>query len=152
MNIGTAARQSGVPAKTIRYYESVGLIGAAERTASGYRVYGRDDVETLRFVQRARSLGFSVEAVGNLLTLWRDRSRSSAEVKALAERRVADIDRKMPALAELRATLLSLTERCPRTQRPDCPTLLGPAGTSAAAARKSARPFYADHPKKGRAR
>src|SRR3546814_10840173 len=79
--------------KTIRYYESVGLIGAAERTASGYRVYGRDDVETLRFVQRARSLGFSVEAVGNLLTLWRDRSRSSAEVKALAERRVAEIGR-----------------------------------------------------------
>jgi len=93
MNIGTAARQSGVPAKTIRYYESVGLIQPADRTAAGYRVYGREDVETLRFVQRARSLGFSVEEVGSLLTLWRDRSRSSAEVKALARHRVADIDR-----------------------------------------------------------
>ncbi|HEY9538733.1 MAG TPA: Cu(I)-responsive transcriptional regulator [Kiloniellaceae bacterium] len=132
MNIGTAARQSGVPAKTIRYYESVGLIGAAERTASGYRVYGRDDVETLRFVQRARSLGFSVEAVGNLLTLWRDRSRSSAEVKALAERRVADIDRKMAELAEMRATLLYLTERCHGDARPECPILLGLAGKAAA--------------------
>src|SRR3546814_12135757 len=80
MNIGSVARQSGVPAKTIRYYESVGLIEAAERTAAGYRVYGRDDVETLRFVQRARSLGFSVEEAGNLLTLWRDRRRSSAGV------------------------------------------------------------------------
>src|SRR3546814_3366994 len=99
MNIGSVARQSGVPAKTIRYYESVGLIAPAERTAAGYRVYGRDDVETLRFVQRARSLGFSVEEAGSLLALWRDRSRSSAEVKALAAHRLADIeDRKSTRL------------------------------------------------------
>jgi len=128
MNIGSAARQSGVPAKTIRYYESVGLIDPAERTASGYRVYGRQDVETLRFVQRARGLGFSVEEVGSLLTLWRDRSRNSAEVKALARHRVADIDRKMAELAEMRETLLHLMERCHGDARPDCPILQGLAG------------------------
>src|SRR3546814_3953683 len=123
MNIGSVARQSGVPAKTIRYYESVGLIEAAERTAAGYRVYGRDDVETLRFVQRARSLGFSVEEAGNLLTLWRARSRSSAEGKALAAHRLADIDRQMAELAEIRATLTHLMQRCHGDARPDCPIL-----------------------------
>ena len=134
MNIGTVARQSGVPAKTIRYYESVGLIDAADRTAAGYRVYDRHDVETLRFVQRARSLGFSVDAVGSLLALWRDRSRSSAEVKALAERRVADIDRKIAELAEMRGTLTHLMERCHGDDRPECPILQGLAGETAAAA------------------
>jgi Cu(I)-responsive transcriptional regulator len=134
MNIGTVARQSGVPAKTIRYYESVGLIDAADRTAAGYRVYGRHDVETLRFVQRARSLGFSVEEVGSLLALWRDRSRSSAEVKALAERRVADIDRKIAELAEMRETLTHLMEGCRGDARPECPILQGLAGKTAAAA------------------
>ncbi len=142
MNIGAAARQSGVPAKTIRYYESVGLIGPADRTASGYRVYGRQDVETLRFVQRARSLGFSVEEVGSLLALWRDRSRSSAEVKDLARRRVADIDRKMAELAEMRETLTHLMEVCHGDARPDCPILQGLAGeplaTNSAARRKAA--------------
>lgn len=142
MNIGAAARQSGVPAKTIRYYESVGLIQPADRTAAGYRVYGRRDVETLRFVQRARSLGFSVEEVGNLLALWRDRSRSSAEVKALARRRVADIDRKMAELAEMRETLVDLMERCHGDARPDCPILQGLAGeapaTHAAAGHRAA--------------
>ncbi|MEO3430079.1 Cu(I)-responsive transcriptional regulator [Pelagibius sp. CAU 1746] len=128
MNIGTAAAHSGVPAKTIRYYESVGLIQPAERTASGYRVYGRQDVETLRFVQRARSLGFSVEDVGSLLALWRDRSRSSAEVKALARHRVEDIDRKIAELTEMRETLLHLMERCHGDERPECPILQGLAG------------------------
>lgn len=128
MNIGTVARQSGVPAKTIRYYESVGLIEPADRTASGYRVYDRQDVETLRFVQRARSLGFSVEAVSSLLALWRDRSRSSGEVKKLAARRVAEIERKMAELAEMRATLTHLMERCHGDTRPDCPILQGLAG------------------------
>jgi MerR family copper efflux transcriptional regulator len=131
MNIGTAAEQSGVPAKTIRYYESVGLIQPADRTASGYRVYGKQDVETLRFVQRARSLGFSVEEVGSLLALWRDRSRSSAEVKALARHRVEDIDRKITELTEMRETLLHLMERCHGDARPECPILQGLAGKTA---------------------
>lgn len=138
MNIGTAARQSGVPAKTIRYYESVGLIQPAERSAAGYRVYGKQDVETLRFVQRARSLGFSVEEVGSLLTLWRDRSRSSAEVKALARHRVADIDRKIAELTEMRETLTHLMERCHGDDRPDCPILQGLAGKTQEKAVKSA--------------
>lgn len=128
MNIGTVARQSGVSAKTIRYYESVGLIDAAMRTDSGYRVYDTRDVETLRFVQRARGLGFSVEEVGSLLALWHDRARSSAEVKALARHRLAGIDRKMAELAEMRATLTHLMERCHGDARPDCPILRGLAG------------------------
>ncbi|MEQ8357822.1 MAG: Cu(I)-responsive transcriptional regulator [Kiloniellaceae bacterium] len=131
MNIGTVARQSGVPSKTIRYYESVGLIDPADRSSAGYRVYGRHDVETLRFVQRARSLGFSVDEVGNLLALWRDRSRSSGEVKTLARHRVADIDRKMAELAEMRDTLLHLMEHCHGDERPDCPILQGLAGRTA---------------------
>jgi MerR family copper efflux transcriptional regulator len=131
MNIGTAARQSGVPAKTIRYYESVGLIDAADRTAAGYRVYSPRDVETLRFVQRGRRLGFSVEEVGNLLALWYDRSRNSAEVKALAQHRVADIDRKIAELTEMRETLTDLMERCHGDARPDCPILQGLAGKTA---------------------
>lgn len=132
MNIGTAARQSGVPPKTIRYYESVGLIQPAERSASGYRVYDRNDVETLRFVQRARSLGFSVEEVGSLLALWRDRARSSAEVKALAAQRVADIDQKLAELGEMRDTLVHLMEGCRGDARPDCPILQGLAGKTPA--------------------
>jgi MerR family copper efflux transcriptional regulator len=131
MNIGTAARHSGVPSKTIRYYESVGLIAAAERTSAGYRVYDRNDVETLRFVQRARSLGFSVEEVGSLLALWRDRARSSSEVKAMARHRVADIDRKIAELTEMRETLTYLMERCHGDARPDCPILQGLAGKAA---------------------
>lgn len=132
MNIGAAARQSGVSAKTIRYYESVGLIAPADRTAGGYRVYDRRDVETLRFVQRARSLGFSVEEVGSLLALWQDRQRSSAEVKALARRRVEEIDRKIAELTEMRATLTHLMERCHGDERPDCPILTGLAGAGKA--------------------
>ena len=131
MNIGTAARQSRVPAKTIRYYESVGLIQPAVRTAAGYRIYDRNDVETLRFVQRARSLGFSVEEVGSLLALWRDRARSSAEVKAIARQRVADIDRKIAELTEMRETLTHLMERCHGDARPECPILQGLAGKAA---------------------
>jgi Cu(I)-responsive transcriptional regulator len=131
MNIGTAARHSGVRAKTIRYYESVGLIQPADRSAAGYRVYDTQDVETLRFVQRARGLGFSVEEVGSLLALWRDRTRSSAEVKAMAQRRVADIDRKITELVEMRETLTHLTERCHGDDRPECPILQGLAGSVA---------------------
>jgi MerR family copper efflux transcriptional regulator len=123
MNIGEAARRSGVSAKTIRYYESVGLIPAAGRTASGYRAYTVNEVETLRFIHRARSLGFSVGDVGGLLELWRDRSRASADVKAIALKHVADIERKIAELETIRRTLLDLTTRCCGDDHPDCPIL-----------------------------
>ncbi len=123
MNIGEAARRSGVSAKTIRYYESVGLIPAAGRTAAGYRAYTANEVETLRFIHRARSLGFSVGDVGGLLELWRDRSRASADVKAIALKHVADIERKIAELDTIRRTLLDLTTRCCGDDHPECPIL-----------------------------
>ncbi len=124
MNIGQVARESGVPAKTIRYYESIGLIETARRSESGYRTYDRQDVETLRFILRARKLGFPVGDVSRLLALWRDKQRSSAEVKQLARRHLQDIDTKIAELAALKATLADLVERCQGNERPDCPILL----------------------------
>jgi len=123
MNIGQAARHSGVPSKTIRYYESIGLIAPARRSDAGYRVYGETDIETLRFVQRARALGFSVAEVGNLLALWRDKSRESAQVKQLAQSHVRRIDAKIIELESMRATLTHLIDRCQGDSRPDCPIL-----------------------------
>jgi MerR family copper efflux transcriptional regulator len=123
MNIGTAAKRSGVPAKTIRYYESIGLIASAGRSTNGYRVYTAEEVETLRFVSHARSLGFAVKDVGSLLTLWRDRSRASADVKALARGHIAEIDAKIDELRTIRETLVRLVDRCHGDDRPDCPIL-----------------------------
>ncbi len=123
MNIGEAAKRSGVPAKTIRYYESIGLIPPADRKGSGYRDYDANEVETLRFIQRARSLGFSVKDVGNLLALWRDRSRASADVKRVALAHVEEIETKIAELESMRRTLLQLTRRCHGDDRPDCPIL-----------------------------
>ncbi len=128
MNIGTAARASGIPAKTIRYYEEIGLIQPAERSDGNYRVYGEHEVQTLRFIRRARSLGFSVDEVAELLDLWRDRSRSSRRVKALANRHLEDIDGKIAALKTMRDTLNELIERCHGDARPDCPILADLAG------------------------
>lgn len=125
MNIGQAATASGVPAKTIRYYEEIGLIAAPARTASGYRDYDEAGVHTLRFVARARSLGFSIDECRNLLALWRDRGRASADVKRIALDHVAAIERKIAELEEMRATLVDLTDRCQGDNRPDCPILLG---------------------------
>ncbi|MGH6916029.1 MAG: Cu(I)-responsive transcriptional regulator, partial [Geminicoccales bacterium] len=115
--------RSGVPAKTIRYYEEVGLIGRAARTDNRYRAFGEDDVHLLRFVQRARSLGFGLRDCRQLLALWRDPHRASAEVKALATQRIAEIDRKMAELAGMRATLARLAETCHGDRRPECPIL-----------------------------
>ena len=123
MNIGEAGRAAGLPAKTIRYYEEIGLVPAPERAASGYRHYDASAVQTLRFVQRARQLGFSVEDCRGLVALWRDRRRSSAEVKALALARVAEIDQKLRELQSMRATISSLAERCHGDDRPECPIL-----------------------------
>ena len=123
MNIGEAAAMSGVPAKTIRYYEEVGLISPAPRGDNGYRAYNDRDVHMLRFVQRARSLGFGVQDCRQLLALYRDPHRASAEVKTLTERRIAEIDRKIGELAGMRATLVDLAENCHGDERPECPIL-----------------------------
>ena len=128
MNIGRVAEQSGVTAKTIRYYESIGLIEAPGRAANGYRQYVRRDVETLRFIQRARDLGFSIADVGNLLALWRDTSRASADVKSMALRHIAKMEKRIADLDSLRRTLVDLTDRCQGDDRPDCPILEDLAG------------------------
>lgn len=140
MNIGTVADRAGVTSKTIRYYESIGLIDPARRTDSGYRVYDERDVQTLRFVHRARSLGFSVSEVADLLTLWRDRNRASADVKALARQHLRDIDRKIADLQGMRDTLVHLMERCHGDQRPDCPILDDLAGAQPVAGEGARRP------------
>jgi len=128
MHIGTVAEQSGVPTKTIRYYESIGLIQQARRTGSGYRVYGEHDIQTLRFIQRARGLGFSVQDVAGLLALWQDTDRASSQVKSLAESHRTKIDRKIAELRGMRATLDHLIAQCHGDERPDCPILDDLAG------------------------
>ncbi len=127
MNIGTAAEKSGLPPKTIRYYEDIGLL-APDRAENGYRDYSTADIHRLRFLQRSRSLGFSVEECRQLLSLYGDSARESAEVKAIAETKLAEIDRKIGELAELRATLSHLVHACHGDKRPDCPILDGLAG------------------------
>ena len=122
MNIGQASAASGLPPKTIRYYEDIGLV-VADRRDNRYRDYGDEHVHKLRFVQRARSLGFSVDECRNLLSLYEDRGRASAEVKQLAEARLADIDHKIEELGKMRAALAGLVEACHGDQRPDCPIL-----------------------------
>jgi MerR family gold-responsive transcriptional activator of gol and ges genes len=123
MNIGDAASASGVSAKMIRYYEETGLIPPAARTASGYRIYSDQDVHMLRFIRRARDLGFSVEGIGELLGLWRDRARQSADVKRLALAHVADLRLKIAELQDMAATLENLADCCHGNDRPDCPIL-----------------------------
>lgn len=123
MNIGEAAARSGVPAKTIRYYEEIELIASAHRSANGYRSYTDEAVHTLKFISRARNLGFTVEECRNLLTLYRDKSRASADVKRIAEGHVAEIERKIEELESMRATLLDLAHRCHGDDRPDCPII-----------------------------
>lgn len=123
MNIGQAAKASGISAKMIRYYESVDLIPPARRTESGYRIYSAADVHMLRFVNRARSLGFSVDRMRELLSLWRDRNRTSADVKAVALTHVTELDDKIEALRTMRDTLTHLAAHCHGDERPDCPIL-----------------------------
>lgn len=123
MNIGQAAAHSGVSAKMIRYYESIGLIEPPARTAAQYRVYAEDDVHTLRFVRRARDLGFSLEETRELIALWRDRSRASADVKKLAMAHVRDLEAKAAELKAMADTLRHLAAHCHGDHRPDCPIL-----------------------------
>lgn len=123
MNIGEAAQASGVSAKMIRYYERVGLILPAERTEAGYRTYSDNDVHTLRFIRRTRDLGFTMEGIAELLSLWRDRSRHSADVKKLALAHAAVLERKIAELQGMVATLDTLASCCAGDDRPDCPIL-----------------------------
>ena len=123
MNISEACKRSGVPAKTIRYYEEIELIEKPLRSDNGYRDYGEDDIHILRFIQRARSLGFSVQDCRQLLALYKDPKRASADVKAMAEVRIEEIDRKLAELTSMRATLAHLAAHCHGDDRPGCPIL-----------------------------
>lgn len=139
MNIGQAAKACGVSAKMIRYYESVGLIPAASRTDSGYRAYGESDIHMLRFIHRARDLGFAVAEIHDLLGLWRDRSRKSADVKRVAQQHIDDLHRRIEDLRQMADTLQALTACCAGDDRPDCPILAGlekPESTQAGSAKK----------------
>ncbi len=128
MQIGEASKATGVSAKMIRHYESIGLIPAADRRVSNYRDYGAEDIHRLGFIARARDLGFSIEEIRDLLRLWGDRNRSSRAVKTLTTGHIAELDRKIALLGEMRATLAHLAECCDGDNRPDCPIIESLAG------------------------
>ncbi|MDX3893163.1 Cu(I)-responsive transcriptional regulator [Pusillimonas sp.] len=132
MNIGQAAEASGVTAKMIRYYESVGLMPAAERSSAGYRQYGEADVQTLRFIRRARDLGFSLERIRMLVGLWKDKGRKSQDVNRLARQYIGELDQDIAKLQSIRDQLQVLADCCHGDDRPDCPILeeLSSFGTS----------------------
>ncbi len=123
MNIGEAATASGVTAKMIRHYEAIGLIPEAGRTGSGYRTYGPKDLATLAFIRRSRDLGFSIAQIRDLLALWQDRSRASADVKRIAGEHIEELSAKMRQLQEMVMTLQHLSSHCHGDDRPDCPIL-----------------------------
>jgi Cu(I)-responsive transcriptional regulator len=123
MNIGGAARHSGVSAKMIRHYEEIGLIPRAARSYSGYRTYTGNDVHTLRFIRQARSLGFSIKQIEQLLGLWRNQRRPSSKVKALALSHIAELDARIAEMETMKRTLQSLAAHCHGDDRPECPIL-----------------------------
>lgn len=123
VNIGEASRHSGVSAKMIRHYESIGLVPAADRTFSGYRTYTDSDLHRLRFVKRARNLGFSIKEIEALLALWGDRRRSSAKVKALTQKHIASLEIKIAEMLAMKQSLQHLAHQCHGDERPDCPIL-----------------------------
>jgi Cu(I)-responsive transcriptional regulator len=125
VNIGGAAKASGVSAKMIRHYEEIGLIPEAKRTDSGYRRYSSNDVHTLRFIRQARNLGFSIKQIETLLGLWQNRRRASATVKRLAMEHVAELERKISEMQVMKATLEQLATNCHGDGRPECPILDG---------------------------
>jgi MerR family copper efflux transcriptional regulator len=125
MNIGEAAAASGVSAKMIRHYESIKLIRQSPRTDAGYRKYGDSDLHTLRFIKRARKLGFSLDQIRDLLSLWQDSQRESADVKAIAQAHVDELNKRILELTEMRDTLTYLAHACAGDDRPDCPILHG---------------------------
>jgi MerR family transcriptional regulator, copper efflux regulator len=141
MNIGAAAAASGVTAKMIRHYEAIGLLRPAGRRANAYRDYGERDIHELRFVKRARRLGFSMEEIGALLALWRDRERPSREVRAIAERHVADLEARIAEMQVMTTTLRGLVHACHGDNRPDCPILDDLAAPSTPRAVDAAAPL-----------
>jgi MerR family copper efflux transcriptional regulator len=130
MQIGAAAKATGVSAKMIRHYESIGLIPSADRRDSNYRDYGASDIHRLGFIRRARDLGFSMEQIRDLLKLWGDRERSSADVKRLTLSHIGDLEQKIAALQEMRDTLSHLVDCCDGDHRPDCPIIKGLEGAA----------------------
>ncbi|HNP34800.1 MAG TPA: Cu(I)-responsive transcriptional regulator [Woeseiaceae bacterium] len=123
MNIGQVAKVTSVPAKRIRYYEQIGLLKPAQRTDAGYRVYGDGDIHSLRFIRRARGLGFSMAQISKLLALWQDQCRSSAEVKAVAASHIKELKIKIGELQSMVDTLANLADQCDGDDRPDCPII-----------------------------
>ena len=123
MNIGQASKASGVTTKMIRYYDEIGLVQPASRSDSNYREYDERQVNELRFIKRARSLGFSMEEITQLLSLWRDRSRPSREVKAIADRHLAHLNARIAEMQAMADTLAHLSQCCAGDERPDCPIL-----------------------------
>jgi MerR family copper efflux transcriptional regulator len=127
-NIGAASKLTGVSAKMIRHYEEIGLVPAANRTFAGYRLYGEADLHRLRFIRRARSLGFSIRDIGELLSLWSDPRRASRDVKRLAQSQIAELERKIADMQSMQRTLRELAQRCHGDSRPECPVLDDLAG------------------------
>lgn len=128
MNIGEAAKISGVNAKLIRHYESIGIIPKASRSAAGYRTYSEADVHILSFVKRARNMGFSMKEIKKLISLWRNKARASADVKTLALKHIDEMEKKIQELQEMVRTLKHLSKNCHGDNRPDCPILEDLAG------------------------
>ncbi len=139
MNIGRVAEAAGVSTKMIRHYESIGLLPAAGRTLAGYRIYSERDVHVLRFIRRARDLGFGIKEIAELLGLWNNRRRASADVKRLAGQHMAQLDAKIGEMQSMRDTLAHLARHCHGDERPDCPILEDLSNADAAAAPKRTR-------------
>ncbi len=139
MNIGEAAKSSGVSTKMIRHYEEVGLVPVVARTDSGYRQYGPSEVHTLRFIRQSRDLGFSIAEIAELLGLWQNRKRSSRLVKALAQAHIEELERKANELLAMKATLERLVHCCHGDDRPDCPILENLADDSVTASMSTTR-------------
>lgn len=121
--IGTAARLSGVSARMVRHYESLGLLARVVRTDSGYRQYSEADVRTLQFVKRGRDMGFSMAEISELVSLWHNRRRASASVKRIAQKHVEELDQRIESMQAMQRTLINLLDLCPGDDRPDCPIL-----------------------------
>lgn len=135
VNIGEAARQSGVSAKMLRHYESLGLLGKVARTDSGYRLYSPADVHTLRFIKRCRDLGFSMTEIGELVGLWQNRRRASSSVKKIAQKHLDELNARIAAMQAMQRTLSTLLDCCHGDGRPDCPILDDLAGATHTAAK-----------------